>query len=85
MRDFYESRIKAEQQNLENLLRQSSSVGWEIEQATLKISALPYCAWGFSFNSVRIRTIQGSVVNPETVLALIAESFVLKNQLDDNL
>lgn len=30
MRDFYRDRIRAEQQNLENLLRQAHAVGWNI-------------------------------------------------------
>ena len=30
MRDFYEERIRAEQQNLDNLMRQASAVGWNI-------------------------------------------------------
>jgi hypothetical protein len=30
MRDFYETRIRAEQQNLDNLRRQARTVGWNI-------------------------------------------------------
>ena len=30
MRDFYEERIRAEQQNLDNLRRQARAVGWNI-------------------------------------------------------
>jgi len=30
MRDFYEERITAEQQNLDNLRRQAAAVGWNI-------------------------------------------------------
>jgi hypothetical protein len=30
MRDFYKTRIRAEQQNLANLLRQAKNVGWKI-------------------------------------------------------
>ena len=30
MRDFYEERIRAEQQNLANLRRQAAAVGWNI-------------------------------------------------------
>jgi hypothetical protein len=30
MRDFYEERIRAEQQNLDNLRRQAATVGWGI-------------------------------------------------------
>lgn len=30
MRDFYENRIRAEQQNLANLVRQAAAVGWNI-------------------------------------------------------
>src|SRR5438876_12436430 len=30
MRDFYETRIRAEQQNLDNLRRQARAVGWNI-------------------------------------------------------